>query len=690
MSDGRASSNQARAVNVAGFARAAALGRVLAFGATGVVACGHGAKGDVPSPAADVDTTTRDAVDESVTTRATVREHADEVVAYTLRAKLDATAHTVHGEGTIVWRNASDKPVSDLWVHLYLNAFKNQSSDFLRAPIGGFRGSTVPKDWGAIDVRRFALRDGDAVTDLWPKAETKREGSNDETDARVPLPRPVAPGERITIEMEWDDKLPTIVERTGYDGSFHMIAQWFPKIAKLERDGTFAHFPFHHLGEFYADFGTFDVTVDVPSSFVVGATGPRVSSSVEGGRRIERHVQGDIHDFAWTAWDAFEERRERMGDVDVTILYPRGGGADAERELAAMHFAFPHFAERYGAYPYPVLTLVHPPTSATEAGGMEYPTLITTGSSGAVWTPRGVHLLELTTLHEFGHQYFYGLVASNEDRWPFLDEGLNSFAEAEAMETWKGPGSLVDMFGLKVGDFEGHAESARHVGHDEPIARSAEAFASGRTYGGLVYSRTATLLETVRRVYGREAFARAIGAYAREFRFEHPTPSDFLAVMRRELGERVARTMQIALESEGWVDFAVTSMSSHAAHSPWGIFDVGGRRETIAQAGTDGYAGWVLVVRRGTLSFPVDIDLVAEDGSIRRVPWDGVGDSVRVPYNGKSPLRAVVVDPEHRVLLDEKPENNFATAAGRTKAGAPRTLERAAYWAELLLGWIAP
>src|SRR5205823_3743527 len=141
------------------------------------------------------------------------------------------------------------------------------------------------------------------TTDLWPSAQLQRPNDADETDARVPLPRAVDPGEAITLEVTWDDKLSSIVERTGHDGSFHMVAQWFPKIAKLEDDGQFAHFPFHHLAEFYADFGRYDVTVDVPESFTVGATGPLIDSKIENGRRFEHHAQTDIHDFAWTAWD---------------------------------------------------------------------------------------------------------------------------------------------------------------------------------------------------------------------------------------------------------------------------------------------------------------------------------------------------------------------------------------------------
>src|ERR1019366_9013400 len=169
---------------------------------------------------------------------------------------LDPIAHTVHGEGMIRWKNTSAVPAKEMWLHLYLNAFKNERSVFMREPVGGFRGGEAVKDWGWIDVRSLEWDDGEQKTDLWKPVELHRDGDEDETDAKVTLPREIAPGESVMLTMVWDDKLPSVVERTGYDGSFHMVAQWFPKVARLEPDGRWAHFSFHHLAEFYADFGT--------------------------------------------------------------------------------------------------------------------------------------------------------------------------------------------------------------------------------------------------------------------------------------------------------------------------------------------------------------------------------------------------------------------------------------------------
>ncbi|WP_394820840.1 M1 family metallopeptidase [Pendulispora albinea] len=618
-------------------------------------------------------------------------EHAEGVVDYNLHATLDPAAHTVHGTGTIQWRNTSDVAQSELYLHLYLNAFKNEKSVFLREPVGrGARGIGHIEDWGYIDVRRLTLHEGPEGTpvELWPSAELHRPNDDDETDVRVPLPRPVVPGETITLDVVFDDKLPAVVERTGYNGSFHMVAQWFPKVARLEKDGTWAHFPFHHLAEFYADYGSYDVTLDVPQNFVLGATGPAVESRTEGGRRIERHVQSDIHDFAWTAWDQFHSLRDTVDGVTVTLLFPQDYEPMARRELESLRFTIPHFGKLYGRYPYSLLTVVHPPRQAGEAGGMEYPTLITTG--GSWYVPRGVHTPESVTVHEYGHQYFYGLLGSNEVAWPFLDEGLNSFAEQDALGAWLGAGSAAQIFGLEL-----HLASVQAVvgnlgAHEEPVAQPAYAFSSGEHYGELVYMRAASILETLRRVYGDDIVFKAMGQYTRRWRFRHPVPDDLIASFAEVVGRDAASNLRIALFDKGWVDYQVGGVSNRKRKTAAGVYDRDGKRETITAGSPkdDAYEGWALITRRGTLVLPVDVDLVLEDGTRQRVHWDGHGDEVRFPYEGNMALRAAVVDPDGRVLLDEDRTNNHG--ATEPLRAPTRTLERTTYWAELLLQLLSP
>ena len=628
---------------------------------------------------------------------ASLPAHAEDVVDYTMTAELDPGAHTVHGEGKIFWRNTSSQPVHEVWLHLYLNAFKNEQSTFMREPTFGGRGAEGVTDWGTIDVRRFAMNGGD----LWPGADKTggRPGDLDETDVRVPLNDEIPAGGSATFEMTWDDKLPNVVERTGYYESFHMIGQWFPKIARLEPDGRWAHFPFHHLAEFYSDFGTYDVTLKAPKNFVLGATGPVVESHDEGNLHVERHVQGDVHDFAWTAYDQFQIRSETIDGVFVRVLFPRGFGYAAERELATIRFAMPHYGKRYGRYPYNVLTLVHPPSGATEAGGMEYPTLITTG--GPWYGPPGVRELELVTIHEFGHQWFYGMLASDEVSWPFLDEGMNSYAEQEGLRAWLGAGNVVDLFGLKVGDAELEAAWPGSRVHDAPVAQPAFEFPTSDHYGGLVYARTAAIFETVDRTWGRELGAKAIGRYARRARFRHPTPEDLLASYEEVLGPDVRAMLEEALFHKGWVDFKVESIHTPRVTPALGIFDRDGKRETVkpsdAPSGKAEYDGFVLVCRQGTLVMPVDVELTFEDGTNQRIRWDGKGTEddkentwARLPFHGSSPVAFAVIDPDHAVVVDQDPTNNFLRAGGASPPPSGRVAERLTYAAQLFFSGVLP
>jgi hypothetical protein len=553
-----------------------------------------------------------------------------------------------------------------------------------------------------VDVRKLALRDARGPPiDLWPTVELHRQhdtsaarpsqdaDDEDETDVRVPLLREVAPGDRITLDVDFDDKLPTIVERTGHRGSFHMVGQWFPKIARLEPDGRWAHFPLHHLSEFYADFGTYDVTIDVPEAFVIGATGPLVESHLVNRRRVERHVQRDVHDFAWTAWDRYVTQRATIDGVAVTQLYPPGYAPIARRELAALRFALPYYSSHYGRYPYDVLTVVHPPQDAQEAGGMEYPTLITT--DGPWWTPAGVLVPEIVTVHELGHQWFYGLVASDELSWPVLDEGLDEFAEIDAMGKWRGDGSLVDFGGLRLSDAAVQAVGGTMGVHDEPVAQPANAFSTGASYQRLVYARTASVLETLARTYGDGQVLGAIGQYARRCRFKHPVPEQLIGVFEEVMGPAVAATLRAALFDKGWVDYLVDGVWTQETQRHAGVFDRDGTRQKI-EPGTSDQGGWdssVLVRRRGTLSFPVDVEMTFADRSTRRERWDGEAEWKRFASHGASALRAATVDPDDRVHADMNLANNHGAVRG-APGWAPRTLERATYWMQLVLQAVSP
>jgi len=220
--------------------------------------------------------------------------------------------------------------------------------------------------------------------------------------------------------MEFVSQLPRVVQRTGFARDFHLAAQWFPKLGVFEEDGTWTCPQFRFESEFYADYGTYDVTLVVPEGHVVGATGERLSANPESGGRVAfRHRQEGVHDFAWTAWPGFVERRRvfrhpELPPVEMILLLRRETSGKAERYFTALSHGLRLFGLWYGAYPYPTLTMVDPPWAGSGAGGMEYPTFITTG--GRVLSPPATMSPETVTVHEFGHQYWYGLLATDEFR----------------------------------------------------------------------------------------------------------------------------------------------------------------------------------------------------------------------------------------------------------------------------------
>jgi hypothetical protein len=208
--------------------------------------------------------------------------------------------------------------------------------------------------------------------------------------------------------------------------------------------------------------------------------------------------------------------------------------------------------------------------------------------------------------------------------------------------------------------------------HDEPVAQPAYAFSSGSNYGRLVYGRTAAVLATLAGVYGDDGVARALGRYARRFRFEHPRPSDLVDAFAEVLGEGAAAVLRSALFDKGWVDYAVDGAWSERDRSSGGEWQ-----------------GCVVVRRRGTLVLPVDVELLLADGTTHRERWSGEGDWQRIAWHGAVALRGAVVDPDHKILIEDRLTDNHA--AVRDGGGSTlRSMERLTYFAELALQAMSP
>ncbi|MEM9188378.1 MAG: M1 family metallopeptidase [Myxococcota bacterium] len=588
---------------------------------------------------------------------------------YTLRAELDPEAHEVAGTAEIFWTNRSEVPVRELYFHLYLNAFESDRTVFMVEGGGEMRGVSSEGD-GRIELESLSL----AGRDVLQSADLELI-PGDRTQLRVGLPSPLAPGEGILIKSEFRAYLPPVFARSGYAESFHMVAQWFPKPARVDPDGTWRSYPYHARGEFYSDFADYRLTVSTPTSFEVGASGKLVSERTDNGRVLRTFEANSVHDVAFAAYDRFLERAFEVPlperePVAVRILYPPGYMFDHHERATTEGLR--RFSELLGVYPYPTLTVIVPPRGAEGAAGMEYPTLFLT--AGGWWDVPGVHADgEDVTAHELGHQWCQGLLASDEVRFPMLDEGLTQWLTGEYLRHVHGRfGSATDAFGLRIDYFQAMRTAAvtreRHV---LPPALPAHAYPSS-DYGRSVYARTAVVLETVRRIWGPRRFEAALRGYADAQRFRHPVPADLYA----------------AFDAEYWRGFSANVLRPALEDGVTGEVELRGLR-TVRNGDPNARRPYITEVdarRVGTLPLPLIVELEDEDGARERIVWRGRELRLLHEHESRKKIVAATIDPDGHLLLDPNLRDNRRPRRKRTGPG-PSMLT---FVFQEIFGWLGP
>jgi hypothetical protein len=458
---------------------------------------------------------------------------SERVVAYTIDARLDTDKKTLDATETLTYRNLTGQPLTSFPFHLYLNAFRPESTFTAETRAGGgirdSLGDTYPKEKiGGITVSHV---DADGFGDLTGTLHftAPDDGNlNDHTVAEVVLPRPLAPNESVTFHLTFHDKFPVSVARNGYKRDFIMGGQWFPKIGVFWHSSWNCH-QYHATTEFFSDFGTYNVRLTVPRRYTIGASGvPTGTQPNSDGTKTLSFYGEDIHDFAFAASPNFVVSDSiylsSLGPVQIRILalaaHPRIG----QRYMDITRGALSEFERRYGPYPYKIITVVDP-EPGSEMEGMEYPTLVTGDGS---WT--GIfEAPELTVEHEFGHQYWYGMVASNEFEEAWLDEGINSYTEVKVLAALLGENtSAIRQRYANLSDRSLQRFSYLTAPDYDPVTRFAWKFRNEQSYGAVTYGKTATLLTTLEGIIGKDTMDEAMHTYFERYRFKHPTTEDFL------------------------------------------------------------------------------------------------------------------------------------------------------------------
>ena len=609
------------------------------------------------------------------------------VVAYVIDAKYDPDKHSVDATETLTYHNLTGQPLDRFPFHLYLNGFQPKATWVHEAHRDGyFSEEWDAKDAGSNEVTSLEVVGiGDLTKQM--KFVSPDDGNPDDKSVfEVQLPHPVLPGQDVVFRMKFHAVFPEVIARTGYKRTFLLAGQWFPKVGVLWHGAWNCH-QFHAMTEFFGDFGTYDVRITLPKDYIIGATGVQTADTrnSDGTKTVAFHAE-DVHDFAWTADPRFKVIESTfdgsVGPVKIRLLSYEAHKSSWERYISIMQQTMKRFDDWYGPYPYAQITVVDPPHGAGEAGGMEYPTLITGDTTW--WTPKGMYFLpEGVTEHEFGHQYWYGMVATNEFENAWLDEGINSYTEAKVLDDIFGRDtSILDILGAQLG--EPAYQRFEYLGRPDfdPLSRPSYLDMSFGSYGAISYGKTATMLLTLEQVVGEKTLRDALHNYFLRYRFMHPTQEDFLNVVSETAKQDLGWYWQQAVYGTQMLDYEVWRADS----TPVNWFDKGLKEKK----GETEYETQIVLHRKGDFVFPVEAEIKFDNGESDRVRWDGRDRWVRYVYIKKAQVTSVQIDPDYRVTMDRDYLNNSKVDGAQHLAVA----KLATYWTFFtqflgqMLGWL--
>jgi len=620
---------------------------------------------------------------------------SERIANYNISVELDTAEHLVKGTEVLYWRNTSSDIITELQFHLYLNAFSSDKTTFMKES-GGIHRGYVKKEkiWGWTKIHSLKIVDGDDLTDSIEFYQPNDFNKDDKSVIRVPLKKPLTPNEKLSLKIEFTSKLPNIFARTGYTKDYYLVAQWFPKIGVYEKagqryseKGNWNCHQFHAKSEFYANFGVYNVELVVPQNYVVGATGQLEYEKYndDGTKYLLYHAE-DVIDFAWTASPDFLVLEKKIENVKVKLLVQPQHHYLANRFFHSTEASIKYLNRYVGKYPYPNLTIVDPPIYGRGSGGMEYPTFFT---SFAFWgLPKNARMLEVTTVHEYIHNYFMGILASNEFEEPWLDEGFTQYFETRIMdETYGENSSVLDILGYRMGSFE----SVRHgyarmpnptVSDNSPFAWE---YPPG-SYGVLTYDKTATWLKTLENLIGRKIMDEVFQLYFEKWKFKHPSGKDFVnivnEVVTENYGERFGKNMdwffeQVLYGSE-ICDYKIDYVKNSIADINNEKVNKGPNRTKLL------IDSEIMVYRVGEVKLPVEVLIHFEDGNEILEEWDGKERFKKYNYTSPNKVLWAKVDPNYKIKLDMNVQNNsFAVSPDNTVIY--KYAAKVLYWVENLM-----
>ncbi len=539
-------------------------------------------------------------------------------VNFNINVKLNDVAHTIKGFETIQYKNNSPHQLKYIIFHLWPNAYKNNETDLAKQFLehGDIDFYYAPEaDRGFIDSLLFKIG---ADTLKWEFYKEEIKDKNGEVKkgkdgkalkkeyidiAKVFLKTPLRPDSTISITTPFFVKIPSgLFSRLGHIGQSYQVTQWYPKPAVYDKSG-WNPMPYLNQGEFYSEFGNFDVSITVPANYLVAATGELTGCPQEE-RMLElkaketdllfkeskvdkignligtdafhasstewktlRYTQKNVHDFAWFAdkrWHVLkgEYEFEKSGKlVTMWSFFTKENSRYWKKSVQYLNDALHYYSKWNGEYPYSILQAVDGTISA--GGGMEYPTITNIGNVN------GDIELETVIMHEVGHNWFYGILGSNEREHPWQDEGMNSANELRYMQKKYPELKLTDAIGFGfISQFAGMDSLKQKMqyylayklaasGNDDQIIEGKAKDFTSANYGFIVYMKTAAAFNFLRAYLGDELYDQCMRSYYHAWRFKHPTPQDLRRVFERTSKKDLSWFFDDMLNSNKVIDYKV-------------------------------------------------------------------------------------------------------------------------------------
>ena len=486
-------------------------------------------------------------------------------VNYSIDVQLDDKTHRLRGREELTYVNHSPQALAFIWFHLWPNAYRDNHTAFgqeqQRQNNRRFLFAKAAER-GYIDSLDFRVNGQAAKLEFDPK---------NPDIAKLVLPQALAAGATATITTPFRVKLPASFSRLGHVGQSYQISQWYPKPAVLDRRGWHP-IPYLSQGEFYSEFGSFDVSITLPANYTVGATGvlqnPDEQARMAGlaaatalkktaqdfGKDLSfpasapvtktlRYKQDRVHDFAWFADKRFNVLQDSVhlpsGRVVTSwVLFTNRQPERWIKGLQEVNDALRNYSKWVGEYPYASATAVDGALSA--GSGMEYPMVTVTEPDAIV--------------HEVGHNWFYGILGSNERDFPWMDEGMNSYEQLRveqlsrpevgmlaALQKAKPVANAFGLENLPSSALSGLVYQALATrGLAQPVQGPTSAAYTQGNYAATVYEKTAVSLQYLAGYLGQDKFDEAMRLYYTRWQFRHPYPEDLQAVFEESTGQKLS------------------------------------------------------------------------------------------------------------------------------------------------------